>query len=507
MNSLTPPTRPSPPSLDRRRRPAGPSRTVRGLSLTAALLLIPLAVAAGSDDFRAALDFTSGVLCLVALTCSVVWGLVASDRLFLGARQRLLAQAVHRGTAVAAVGFLLLHGTIKLNLDHVAPVDALVPFAHGVVGTAGLIGFGTLAGLLLLTVAVTGALRSSFASPARVAGRWRALHTLAYPAWCSALVHGLYAGREPAAWVVVLYCLCLAAVAGALALRAAPEPVKRKVSRRILALLSPDGRTSRTPEEEPPARRDSAPLPGMDGSAAHHTTTVVPPRPSERPFTPPMPRLYEAEAPSSAASRHPWDTETGTTTDTAAAPGPVPPPGTGATTDTAPSAGLPTGETATPTGLSAAYRAVSAPAPRPGPVPLPHPPAGPAAPRSHPAGSGTPHWPAPSPPPPAEATPSTYETSGTVPRPRPASGPAHARTSHARAPYTPDRPSAHPAYDDGPVTEPLPRPGHEREREREPGYEPGHRPGRAPTPAPGADCRPPVTGEPWDAPSSTGGHR
>ncbi|MEU7582547.1 cytochrome b/b6 domain-containing protein [Streptomyces sp. NPDC041068] len=235
----------------------------------------------GSDRFRAALDFTTGVLCLVSLTASVVWGLVATDRLFLHSRQRLLAQAVHRTTAVASIGFLLLHGTVKIVLDHVSLLGALLPFGLGVTGSAGLIGLGSLAGLLMVATGVTGALRSAFASPARIASRWRALHMLAYPAWCAALIHGLYAGRPPKPWVIALYCLCLVAVAGAVALRAAPRPVKRKVAARILALLEPERGT--TPRQDPRARdttfaplreeqpaRDTAfaPLPGTTASAA-----------------------------------------------------------------------------------------------------------------------------------------------------------------------------------------------------------------------------------------------
>ncbi|QDQ16314.1 hypothetical protein FH965_13815 [Streptomyces spectabilis] len=233
---------------------------------TAALLLIPLLVAAGGDAFRAALDYTTGVLSLVALTASVAWGLVASDRLFLRSRQRLLAQAVHRATAVASVGFLLLHGTVKLALDHVSVVGALIPFGLGVTGGDGLIGLGSLAGLLMVTTSVTGALRSAFASPVQVASRWRALHMLAYPAWCAALIHGLYAGRPPKAWVVALYCLCLVAVAGAMALRTAPRPVKRKVAARILAVLESDGRGApgRPRRRSREAVRDTGtdPLPG-----------------------------------------------------------------------------------------------------------------------------------------------------------------------------------------------------------------------------------------------------
>ncbi|GGV33158.1 membrane protein [Streptomyces longisporoflavus] len=251
-----------------------PSRTTRGVLTTAALLLIPLIVILGSDAFRAALDFTTGVLSLVSLTAAVVWGLVATDRLFLHSRQRLLAQAVHRATAVASIGFLLLHVTVKLALDHVSPVGALIPFGLGFSGSDGLIGLGSLAGLLMVVTGVTGALRSAFASPAQVASRWRALHMLAYPAWCSALVHGLYAGRAPKPWVIVMYCLCLVAVAGAVALRAAPLPLKRKVAARILALLEPDGRAG----GREPARRDTAesPLPGTAAASPGRASDPAP---------------------------------------------------------------------------------------------------------------------------------------------------------------------------------------------------------------------------------------
>ncbi|MEU6989504.1 hypothetical protein ABZ953_02425 [Streptomyces sp. NPDC046465] len=265
--------RPSPrPST---RPPVPPSRALSA----GALLLIPLLVFAGSDGLRAALDFTAGVLSLVSLTAAVVWGLVATDRIFLHSRQRLLAQAVHRATAVFAIGFLLLHGTVKVALDHVSLFGALMPFGLGVTGSAGLIGLGSLAGLLMIVTGVTGALRSAFASPARIASRWRALHMLAYPAWCSALVHGLYAGREPKPWVVALYCLCLVAVAGAVTLRAAPLPVKRKVAARILALLEP---APDAPPQERPAARDtaSAPLPGI--SAAYRALTPTAPVPPPR---------------------------------------------------------------------------------------------------------------------------------------------------------------------------------------------------------------------------------
>ncbi|AVH61450.1 hypothetical protein C4B68_26920 [Streptomyces dengpaensis] len=255
----------------------------------ATLVLIPLVVLVGGDDLREFLNFGVGVLSLVALTCSVVWGLVATDRLFLNTRQRLVAQAVHRTTAVSSVAFLLLHITVKLALDHTTLVAALIPFGLGVTGTNGLIGLGSLAGLLMIFTAVTGALRSAFASPAPVAARWRAMHMLAYPAWCSALVHGLYAGRPARTYVTVLYILCLVAVIGALALRSASGPFKRKVADRILGVIGENNSPGARAREELEASRAAAaesPLPGYAGRAAKQSRgdTFVPPQRAQSPY-------------------------------------------------------------------------------------------------------------------------------------------------------------------------------------------------------------------------------
>ncbi|MEU8645766.1 ferric reductase-like transmembrane domain-containing protein [Streptomyces sp. NPDC048674] len=247
-------------------------RSAYGAASAAALLLIPVVVLVGGNGVRDFLNFGAGVLSLVALSCSVIWGLVATDRIFLNTRQRLVAQAVHRTTAVSSVAFLFLHITVKLALDHTTLLAALVPFGLGVTGTAGLIGFGSLAALLMVFTAITGALRSAFASPAPIAARWRAVHMLAYPAWCSALVHGLYAGRQAKPIFTILYSLCLVAVMGALALRAAPAPVKRKVAARVLTLMGnnngPGARDFREDLDASRAANAEAPLPGFSARSA-----------------------------------------------------------------------------------------------------------------------------------------------------------------------------------------------------------------------------------------------
>jgi len=246
-----------------------PGRSAYGMATAVALLFIPVFVLVGGDTVRDFLNFGAGVLCLVSLSCSVIWGLVAQDRIFLNPKQRIIGQAVHRTTAVGSIAFLLLHITTKVALDHTQLIAALIPFSLGITGIGGLIGLGSLAGLLMIFVGITGALRNQFASPAPVAARWRAMHMLAYPAWCFALIHGLYAGRQAKPIFVILYGLSLAGVMAALALRSAPRPVKRKVADRIQAILGTEERPGRDELDASRARvaeASSATLPGYENA-------------------------------------------------------------------------------------------------------------------------------------------------------------------------------------------------------------------------------------------------
>ncbi|MFD3522494.1 hypothetical protein [Streptomyces sp. NPDC058653] len=429
------------------------SPSVRGGLSVAALVLVPLLAVAGSDGFQAMLDFTTGVLSLVSLTAAVAWGLMATDRLLLSPRHRLLAQGIHRFTAMASLGFLLLHATVKISLGHVALIGAVLPFSLGITGTNALIGFGSLAGILMVIAAATGALRSAFAVPGRIAGRWRTLHMLAYPAWCFALMHGLYAGRAAATWVVTMYCLALVAVIGAVSVRMLPQPVKRRIADKILKLT---GGVREAPEPEQSARRDLSrePLPGAanmprvefeqqfprqrSGSpgAVPLGSTRVPPR-----IAPPSPPLYEAGRASSAdpladtfvADSFAPPSAAPYTAGPPASPGPAPYADPLADTFLDPGAA---GRGSGPgTRLSAGYRAVSlgadpsglpeAPSPfaAPSGPAAPVPPAGPSDPLtspeipyaeripmteeipviSEPSAAGAGMWPTPSPPPPAQA--------------------------------------------------------------------------------------------------------
>lgn len=183
----------------------------------AGLVSLTVAVQAGALtrlwDF---LDYGAGVLSLVSLTSTVLWGLAATDRTLLASGHRLVAQGVHRGLAVAGLAFLALHIWIKIARSHTGAASAFLPFADR--DRPVLIGLGTLAGYLFVAVAVSGAARSAFATKGRSLW-WRALHVGAYPAWGASLVHGLKAGRAASGWVTVAYGLCLAGVAAVLVIR------------------------------------------------------------------------------------------------------------------------------------------------------------------------------------------------------------------------------------------------------------------------------------------------
>ncbi|MFJ6612542.1 hypothetical protein ACIQPT_19960 [Streptomyces sp. NPDC091289] len=461
------------------------SRPVQGGLTVAALVFVPLFAVAGSDELRATLDFTTGVLSLVSLSAAVAWGLLATDRLFLSTRQRIVCQGIHRATAVASLGFLLLHGTVKVALGHVALIGALIPFGLGVTGTAGLIGFGSLAGLLMVVSATTGALRSAFAQPSPkaarlgqslasprdtggIAGRWRAVHALAYPAWCAALIHGLYAGRAPATWVVVMYGLCLAGVAGALCLRLLPRPTKRRIADRIAELLG----------EGPPAAPDPV-LRESPSSAGEPWPDPAAWSEPDRDFrgTPVRPRTLSAPIPPASppptaipGSLHEAPTET---LYGSVSPLYEPPPRSADRIAFGPPEGMPDLEGMPDRGR----RNTPGPGPRPRPGPGPGPGPGIAAGyRAVSLGNGPTlppetRWPSPSPAPPAQAQTAQEHTAQ--------------EHTYAPPPYgAPEYDSASPSPSPAPSPSPSPSPYAAPRAE----------------PAPGPFTAPPA-GEPWHAPA------
>ncbi|GAA3773049.1 ferric reductase-like transmembrane domain-containing protein [Micromonospora maritima] len=179
-------------------------------------------------------EFFAGVVALVSLSLTVMLGLLATDRLVLLIRHRVLLQSAHRATGVLGVAGLVFHVITKIAIGRAGPTDAVVPF----VGGSGLyVGLGTVAAMLMVSVLWTGLIRVRFAG---VGPKWfwRALHSMAYVSWPFALFHGLNAGRPAATWVVLSYLACVVLVVMALLVRLSVHLGKRSREQHQAAALN-----------------------------------------------------------------------------------------------------------------------------------------------------------------------------------------------------------------------------------------------------------------------------
>ncbi|TDC46630.1 hypothetical protein E1258_29290 [Micromonospora sp. KC207] len=179
-------------------------------------------------------EFFAGVVALVSLSLTVMMGLLATDRLVLLIRHRVLLQSAHRATGVLGVAGLVFHVITKIAIGRAGPTDALVPF----IGGRGLyVGLGTVASFLMLTVLWTGIIRARFVG---VGPKWfwRALHSMAYLAWPFALFHGLNAGRPAQSWVTLSYLVCVLLVVMALMARLSVHLGKRSREQHQAAALN-----------------------------------------------------------------------------------------------------------------------------------------------------------------------------------------------------------------------------------------------------------------------------
>ncbi|MFD0686891.1 hypothetical protein [Actinomadura fibrosa] len=194
--------------------PAVPTWALRAVLAGAVLVLIGAATppgAAMAANVQYFLSFYAGVFTLLALTTAVVSGLLATERLILGIRHRVMAQGVHRASAVLAVAMVIAHIAVKELGGLALPKQIVVPGLDPV-------GLGTLAFELMMLVVLTGLLRVRFAFRWKP-WVWRTMHSLAYVSWPIGIMHGLTAGRTAANWVTLSYVMSVAGVALALLTR------------------------------------------------------------------------------------------------------------------------------------------------------------------------------------------------------------------------------------------------------------------------------------------------
>ncbi|WP_245923982.1 translation initiation factor III [Paractinoplanes atraurantiacus] len=207
-------------------------------------------------------EFYMGVVALVSLSITIMVGLVATDRLVLSIRQRVLLQSAHRTTGVIAVTALFVHVWTKVVESHISIIDAFIPFMAA--GNKLYVGLGTISGWIMVLVMWTGIARSRFVGHGKP-WMWRAIHAISYLMWPIALTHGLSAGRPAATWVVVSYIVCILGVLIGLAVRLSVSLNRNKdfASQAGAGGLKPVGTLVPTssPAMKRPGRRERAPEP------------------------------------------------------------------------------------------------------------------------------------------------------------------------------------------------------------------------------------------------------
>jgi sulfoxide reductase heme-binding subunit YedZ len=201
-------------------------------SLASAVLLLVLLGTAG-DTFRIVGDWLgyehdrlpwyvtriSALLAYLALTGSVVYGLLLSTSLADRFAHRAISVTLHKDLAGVGLALALVHAAV-LMLDRsvpYAPLEVLVPFIGPYRPLYVALGQAALG--LSLIIMVTTYLRGRMARQT-----WLRIHRLAFVAWAAATAHGLMAGSDTGdATVMSMYVVATTVVAFLMAFRLVPR--------------------------------------------------------------------------------------------------------------------------------------------------------------------------------------------------------------------------------------------------------------------------------------------
>lgn len=161
-----------------------------------------------------------GVVSYLLVSTCVLAGILLAGKRRVPSLPRFAVEDVHRFLGILAGVFIAVHvGAVAL--DSVVPfslTQLVVPFTASYRPLA--TGLGIVALELLLAVSVTNRLRSRL--PHRI---WRRAHYATLAVWLLATVHGILSGTDrDQTWLLWLYALTVAAVAGAAALRFGRAP-------------------------------------------------------------------------------------------------------------------------------------------------------------------------------------------------------------------------------------------------------------------------------------------
>ena len=228
------------------------------IAATAVTLFVLVATKAGRDIDAATQHFMlfyAGVLALVALTGSVMVGLLATDRVVMTPGHRVMAQAVHRAFSFGALAFLIIHIATEILAQRSHIIDAVIPFLSPY--RTFYIGLGTIASDLIVLLVVTSILRKRFTAHGK-AWRWRAIHYGSYVAFVFGVLHGLLGGRAAKPYVDWSYGLAIALTALGLAVRFLAISLRPKEKHGLI----PQRRPGQGPGSFAAARRGHADVAG-----------------------------------------------------------------------------------------------------------------------------------------------------------------------------------------------------------------------------------------------------
>jgi predicted ferric reductase len=152
-------------------------------------------LAAGSTSLPWVASRLLGFLAYVALSGSVVYGLLLSTKLLDAIAHRPISFTLHKDLAAFGLALAAIHGAL-LGLDRTVPsslAQLVVPFATSYRPVW--VGVGQIS-LYLMTVVV-----ASFYARQRIGQRtWRLLHYVTFLSFAGATMHGLLAGTDAAPW-------------------------------------------------------------------------------------------------------------------------------------------------------------------------------------------------------------------------------------------------------------------------------------------------------------------
>lgn len=153
----------------------------------------------------------AGVVALVLLSISVVFGLALSGRLSEKQGGRLRFTAIHEVSALAAIAAIAAHGLLLLGDRWLKPGlhGIALPFAMGY--RPAWTGLGIIAGYLVLLLGPSFYLRRWIG-----ARTWRSLHRFILAAWALATLHTIGAGTDASSLWLQLIVYGGAAIVAAL---------------------------------------------------------------------------------------------------------------------------------------------------------------------------------------------------------------------------------------------------------------------------------------------------